>query len=58
MTAASPASRRSSPYHPATGHTLVVLSNYHDSALPLMEEFPRQFEQALPEQKAQCPDLS
>jgi CubicO group peptidase (beta-lactamase class C family) len=30
-------------YHPATGHTLVVLSNYYDSALPLMEALPKQY---------------
>ncbi len=31
-------------YHPTTGHTLVVLSNYYDSALPLMETFPKEFQ--------------
>jgi CubicO group peptidase (beta-lactamase class C family) len=31
-------------YHPATGHTLVVLSNYYDSALPLMEALPKEFQ--------------
>ncbi len=30
-------------YHPATGHTLVVMSNDYDSALPLMEALPREF---------------
>jgi hypothetical protein len=30
-------------YHPSTGHTLVVLSNYYDSALPLMTAFPKEF---------------
>jgi D-alanyl-D-alanine carboxypeptidase len=30
-------------YHPATSHSLVVLSNYYDSALPLMEAFPKEF---------------
>ncbi len=31
-------------YHPTTGHTLVVLSNYYDSALPLMEALPHEFQ--------------
>ena len=30
-------------YNPATGHTVVVLSNYYDSALTLMEAFPKEF---------------
>jgi len=33
-------------YHPATGHTLVVLSNYYDSALPPMEAVLKEFEKS------------
>jgi len=40
---ASPGVEAFVSYHPATGHTLVVLSNYYDSALPLMEAFPKEF---------------
>jgi hypothetical protein len=30
--------------HPATGHTLVVLSNHNDSALPYMEDMKSEFQ--------------
>lgn len=43
-TAASPASKRSPPTTPRPATTLVVLSNAYDSALPLAEALPREFE--------------
>lgn len=39
--------------HPSTGYTLVVLSNYYyDSALRLMEAFPKEFQRHLADVKA------